>query len=393
MRIYLEGLDLAGKTTLTRRLQKRIENVVVRNNSLLEHNPLCSLADQHRKASAMMEEPLGWLYYSAMLFDLAAVNETAPHLIQDSTIVLRSIVYHTDKGNSELVRHFESQVSRYPRYDASFVLVSNRERRLERLAGRSSRGNTSPEDLRVRDNPESFAAMERHLVELGQSHFDAVVLDTSNIEDEEASEQILEQILSRGREGAAGNLPRSLPAPGGHALWQRAARLSAHLHQHQMRKDGSTPYIMHPLRVAITLSTIFGVSDPVILAAGLLHDVIEDTPGDFDDVVQACNGEVADLVAALSKDARMPQDRRGKAYLDQLARADWRAKLVKLADVYDNLCDERETGYKGNTWQQACAAIAISEVDPRLQVGVSAVRQLMASACRQTESGPSEREI
>ena len=378
MRIYLEGLDLAGKTTVTKRLKSKIENVVVRNNSLLAHNPLCSLADLHRKANTMEPTPLGWLYYSAMLLDLSTVQETAPNLVQDSTIGLRSIVYHSAIGNPDLARQFESQVSRYPRYDASFVLVSSRERRLHRLEGRTLRGNTSPEDLQVRDNPERFAAMEQHLVELAQSHFGAEVLDTSNLEEAKASDQILEHILGRARECAAGDLHRPSSTPGGHALWQRAAKLSARLHQHQTRKDGNTPYIIHPLRVAITLSAVFRVSDPVILAAGLLHDVIEDTPGDFDDIVLACGGEVAELVAALSKDARMPQERRGKAYLEQLTNADWRAKLVKLADVYDNLCDERETGYKGNTQQQARAMLAISEADSRLQIGASALRQLTA---------------
>ena len=51
---------------------------------------------------------------------------------------------------------------------------------------------------------------------------------------------------------------------------------------------------------------------------------------------------------------------------------------MKLADVYDNLCDERETGYKGNTQQQARAMLAISEADSRLQIGASALRQLTA---------------
>ena len=74
----------------------------------------------------------------------------------------------------------------------------------------------------------------------------------------------------------------------------------------------------------------------------------------------------------------MPQEGRGKAYLEQLTNADWRAKLVKLADVYDNLCEERETGHKGNSRQQARAMLAISEADSRLQTGASALRQLMA---------------
>src|SRR5262249_82035 len=48
---------------------------------------------------------------------------------------------------------------------------------------------------------------------------------------------------------------------------------------------------------------------------------------------------VAQWVALLSKDKRLPEPEREKAYCDGLASAPWQVKVCKLADVYDNLTD------------------------------------------------------
>src|SRR4051812_46252666 len=122
-------------------------------------------------------------------------------------------------------------------------------------------------------------------------------------------------------------------------FWQRAASVAARFHQGQVRKDGKTPYIAHPFRVAMTVRDVFGVDDPVALAAALLHDVIEDTTADYDDLEEQFGAEVADVVAALTKDMRRPNDQREAESDRQLAAAPWQARLVKLADVYDNVSD------------------------------------------------------
>jgi len=45
------------------------------------------------------------------------------------------------------------------------------------------------------------------------------------------------------------------------------------------------------------------------------------------------------MVVALTKNMMLPHNRREKEYLDRLARADWRARLIKLADELDNYTD------------------------------------------------------
>ena len=122
-------------------------------------------------------------------------------------------------------------------------------------------------------------------------------------------------------------------------LWQQAAAFAARAHRDQVRRDDETPYVSHPVRVAMTVACLFGFNDEIILAAALLHDTIEDTTVDYDDLFQQFGKEVADIVAALSKDKRMVEPAREKAYDNQLAAAPWQARLIKLADVYDNLRD------------------------------------------------------
>jgi guanosine-3',5'-bis(diphosphate) 3'-pyrophosphohydrolase len=127
----------------------------------------------------------------------------------------------------------------------------------------------------------------------------------------------------------------------------QAAAFAARAHEHQKRKDGKTPYFSHPVRVCLVVRQVFGFDDPRMLAAALLHDTIEDTTTDYDDLIESFGPEVARWVAALSKDSRLPNDEREQAYCEQLAAADWQAKVIKLADQYDNLGDCNYLDAKG----------------------------------------------
>ena len=121
--------------------------------------------------------------------------------------------------------------------------------------------------------------------------------------------------------------------------WQEAVSVACRAHAGQARRDGRTPYAAHPARVALACAALFGCDDEDVLAAAALHDVIEDTGLDREDVADAFGEEVARLVVALSKDPRLPEAEREAAYDRALAGAGWKAALVKLADVYDNMCD------------------------------------------------------
>lgn len=131
-------------------------------------------------------------------------------------------------------------------------------------------------------------------------------------------------------------------APLGHK-WQEAVSFAVWAHRHQLRKDGRTPYAAHVIRVAMTVTRVFHCDDEITLCAALLHDTIEDTTTDYDDLEHRFGRDVADCVAALTKNMALPEQAREKEYDARLAAAGWRVKLVKLADTYDNLHDALRT--------------------------------------------------
>ncbi|GIW79196.1 MAG: hypothetical protein KatS3mg105_1003 [Gemmatales bacterium] len=126
-----------------------------------------------------------------------------------------------------------------------------------------------------------------------------------------------------------------------HRQLLEAISFAARAHQGQWRKDGQTPYVSHVFRVSMIVRDVFAVSDARVLTAAVLHDTVEDTTTDHDDLAEHFGPEIAQWVAALSKDKRLPHDVREQAYCAQLRQAPWQVQICKLADILDNLMDSR----------------------------------------------------
>jgi (p)ppGpp synthase/HD superfamily hydrolase len=120
-----------------------------------------------------------------------------------------------------------------------------------------------------------------------------------------------------------------------------AVSFAARAHRNQTRKDGRTPYVAHVFRVCLIVRHVFGIDDPRALTAAALHDTVEDTTTDFDDLEEAFGREVAEWATLLCKDKRLRDDEREEKYIAQLTRAPWQVKVCKLADVFDNLLDSK----------------------------------------------------
>lgn len=136
--------------------------------------------------------------------------------------------------------------------------------------------------------------------------------------------------------------PGSRVAGAPEAFFQEAISYAARAHRHQLRKDGKTPYVAHVLRVTLTLMHTFGCDDPIAIQAAILHDTIEDTTTDYEDIASRFGDDVARCVAALTKTMALPEQEREAEYDRRLAAGPWQARLVKLADTYDNLCDVQD---------------------------------------------------
>lgn len=151
----------------------------------------------------------------------------------------------------------------------------------------------------------------------------------------------------------------------GREVWREAVSFALRAHAGQMRRDGKTPYAAHVVRVMMTVRETFGCEDPVALAAAVLHDTIEDTPTDYDDVASAFGDEVAGIVAAMTKNMLLPEAQREPDYDARLRAGDWRARLIKLADVLDNASDNGKKNAKatGKLRQKVERAVGLAEPD------------------------------
>jgi guanosine-3',5'-bis(diphosphate) 3'-pyrophosphohydrolase len=125
----------------------------------------------------------------------------------------------------------------------------------------------------------------------------------------------------------------------GKSLLDEALAFADRKHRHQFRRDGVTPYVEHPKAVMAIVETEFGVRDPETLAAALLHDTIEDTATDYDEIRERFGKRVADMVAVLTKDKLLPEKTREREDFRQLARGPLAAKICKVADTLHNLRD------------------------------------------------------
>ena len=123
-----------------------------------------------------------------------------------------------------------------------------------------------------------------------------------------------------------------------------ARKFAISKHKGLKRKDCKTPYWRHLEKVVQNLQKI-GVKDDSVLCAGWLHDTIEDTATDYDDIYEKFGKKCADMVASLTKDTRLAKPMREREYVIRLKRASIDAKIVKLCDVWANIADLENTSY------------------------------------------------
>lgn len=173
----------------------------------------------------------------------------------------------------------------------------------------------------------------------------------------------------------------------GAPLWQEAASFAARAHRFQVRKDERTPYVAHVVRVAMTVRQVFDHADPATIAAALLHDTIEDTTTDYEDLRERFGAEVAELVAHLTKNMALPEREREREYDERLARGPWKARLIKMADVFDNLSESRTKNDAAHRRKQRKAAAAAerilaitrSDTPPEMMRARDALRALLGA--------------
>ena len=119
-------------------------------------------------------------------------------------------------------------------------------------------------------------------------------------------------------------------------LIERAAHLATETHKGQIRKGSpGTPYINHPARVALRLAQLG--HRPEIIAAGFLHDVLEDTDTRRETIIETAGEEVARLVCACTQPPGLKFRERSAWTKARLLDAGDELRALIIADKEDNL--------------------------------------------------------
>ena len=197
--VLIEGLDLAGKSTLVRGLRDELTRrgipVRVSRNALCPENPIAPVAD------ALRRDPGAGLVETGALF-LASHRWDARHFrrppagtihIQDSCW-LRTLTYHTYRGTPRITELLLEAIPSFPRFDATLFLRADLAERRMRLMQREREqpGSNDANDHMVLTDPEGYGRLEQLLWETASRHVGAVSLETTGLPGEWLSQRALD---------------------------------------------------------------------------------------------------------------------------------------------------------------------------------------------------------
>lgn len=118
---------------------------------------------------------------------------------------------------------------------------------------------------------------------------------------------------------------------------KKAKEFAEQAHAGQTRKTSGRPYFGHPMRVARILAEA-GMA-PHVVAAGFLHDVVEDTSITMEEIHQQFGASVSNLVAFNTEDKDKTWEERKSHTLDHLITGTIEQKALVVADKYANLLE------------------------------------------------------
>jgi thymidylate kinase len=186
--ILIEGLDLAGKSTLVENLRVELTRrgipVRVSRNALCPENPIAALADRLRRDPSAGLVETGAMFLAAHLWDARHFVQPADGMIhiQDSCW-LRTLAYHCSRGTPGVARMLDRARPSFPRFDATVFITASIDERRSRLVEREQQrpGANDDGDLEVVHDPESFCATERLLLRSATKLCRARIINTTEL--------------------------------------------------------------------------------------------------------------------------------------------------------------------------------------------------------------------
>ena len=165
-------------------------------------------------------------------------------------------------------------------------------------------------------------------------------------------------------------------------LIEKAYVYSAKVHQGQIRLSGE-PYLSHPLEAAYILTQL--KMDVVCISAGLLHDVVEDTHADLDEITALFGEETANIVDGVTKISKIHFKSSKQRQAENVRKmilamsTDIRVILVKLADRLHNM---RTLGFQTEEKQRRIATETLDIYAPLAgRMGINWIKSSLEDLC------------
>ena len=116
---------------------------------------------------------------------------------------------------------------------------------------------------------------------------------------------------------------------------EKAMHIAVVVHSGQLRKGDESPYIIHPVMVALKLAK-YNFSDSII-AAALTHDVLEDTDFPIEQLREELGDEVFGIVKSVTQDGSLSWEEKKEKYIEDVRNGSDGAKAVSVADKIHNI--------------------------------------------------------
>jgi (p)ppGpp synthase/HD superfamily hydrolase len=117
-------------------------------------------------------------------------------------------------------------------------------------------------------------------------------------------------------------------------IYEKALKLAVKAHKEQLRKHDGSPYVVHTIMVARILGQ-HGFGE-MVQAAGLVHDVLEDTDISEAELRSQLGDVVVDIVTAVSEDTELVWEERKQKYIESVVAGGEAVWAVSVADKVHN---------------------------------------------------------
>jgi len=192
MELHIEGMDCSGKSSSISELEKKAP-LTRRHRILAAGNPFITsfreMQQQHPWNSPEVTNEL----LNAIRHDIQNYVPSTGFIVQESTLITKGYAMRIVDGMPRnLYQLFEELLDTYPSFDFSVYMTVDEDVRIERLRKRlESGGRVTPNDQIMIDDPERFRKIDKVMLGIARTAFDAVILDTTKMTPDDIVNELL----------------------------------------------------------------------------------------------------------------------------------------------------------------------------------------------------------